>query len=127
VEIELSKPVNRLEFLRYLLDKILYWKHRIIEDIFLQTWQSNLAFRGRSVEVFKSSDPQDDTTSTVVGKIIGLDKDGALLLRTKRGEELIISHGVASGDIQRIKARCQYPIWPVGEYKLRPISEEFDE
>ena len=51
VESALRSPVDRIELLNHVLVELLDWKPKLNEPEFIQTWESNLAFRDREVKI----------------------------------------------------------------------------
>jgi BirA family biotin operon repressor/biotin-[acetyl-CoA-carboxylase] ligase len=90
--IETGRPVERLAFARRLLGHLdrLYgvYRARGVAPV-LEAWQSYFELVGRAVEV----DCQDYRIS---GRVLGLDEDGALVLRLDSGVE----RRVLSGDVR---------------------------
>ncbi len=76
VETELGHPIERVDFLRDILAALIGWRARVGTDEFMQAWEKSLAFRGEQVQVIK------DNESPLTGKLLGLDSDGGLRLRS---------------------------------------------
>ncbi len=93
VELALAAPVDRVDFLSYLLSEILKWRMYLKEEFFLKAWESNLAFLGKQVKVVITNGAKKSNGLCAIGKISGLDKDGALKLRTLEGENLVMHYG----------------------------------
>jgi BirA family biotin operon repressor/biotin-[acetyl-CoA-carboxylase] ligase len=93
VSLETSSPVNRLEFLRQLLTEIVYWRPHLEKDVFRQSWESNLAFLGEQVRIMNAGESSKRDRLLAIGQITGLNKDGALLLKNKSGETLVVYFG----------------------------------
>jgi BirA family biotin operon repressor/biotin-[acetyl-CoA-carboxylase] ligase len=84
VEFHSEKSVDRLKLLKEVLKQILQWKEIVWRPKFLTAWQQHLAYLGERVQIiYKDKIIQD-------GKVIGLDRDGRLILHTRRGEETIL-------------------------------------
>ena len=90
---EVVGPVDRILFLHQLLLEIITWRAQLMDESFLRTWESNLVFYGELVEVVSDSRARKDSNLLAFGQIIGLDNDGALLLRTSSGEEVTLRCG----------------------------------
>jgi BirA family transcriptional regulator, biotin operon repressor / biotin---[acetyl-CoA-carboxylase] ligase len=102
VEEVLGRKVDRIELLHEVLGKILEWRPRLSTQVFLQSWEERLAFRGEWVQVFPGQSPGKDglphdleglPAPIYEGEIIGLAPDGSLRLRTRSGEAVIIHVG----------------------------------
>ena len=93
LEVEFGNRVNRLNFLHQVLTAIIHWRSHLLDDAFLHTWESCLAFRGEMVRVVTASQPGDKYSILASGYIVGLGSDGALILRTHSGSEVIIREG----------------------------------
>lgn len=93
VEQELDYPVNRITLLSQILSEIIRWRPYLLDEIFLQTWEANLAFRDEWVQVTVSSGCKQVLETSYVGRILGLKPDGALRLRTDSGDEIFIQQG----------------------------------
>ncbi|HSV86678.1 MAG TPA: biotin--[acetyl-CoA-carboxylase] ligase [Levilinea sp.] len=87
VEDVLGKPVDRLELLREILEKLFGWRACLGSPEFLQTWDAHLAFKDEWVEVQPPGQP------AVVGKIAGLAPAGDLRLVTPAGEVITVVAG----------------------------------
>ena len=90
--IETGKPVERLAFTRLLLGHLdrlysLYYEQGF--PAVLEHWQRYFELTGRDVEV-------DCQEYLLRGRVLGLDEDGALLLRLPDGKQ----HRVLSGDVR---------------------------
>jgi BirA family biotin operon repressor/biotin-[acetyl-CoA-carboxylase] ligase len=89
----LGRPVDRLELLRAILEEIdaaydLLWQGDL--DRVRADWQSRLAGLGEAIRVVTEQ-------GTVVGDFIGVDRTGALLLRTGGQTERILVGDVITG------------------------------
>lgn len=98
IENELGSPVDRLELLHAVLKELLSWMPRLSQPEFILEWESNLAFRDQWVELFYERRPRvnengNTNMPSIVGKVIGLNGDGALRLITKTGEIVTVSIG----------------------------------
>ena len=127
VALALAEPVDRIEFLRHLLEKIQYWRSRLMEDDFHQTWESNLAFLGKPVEVVAVGGSVVHDKWQVIGQITGLDNDGGLKLRTTSGKDLVLYYGEINDRHPRSFGKNDIRTNPEGEFYLRPVEEDFDE
>jgi BirA family biotin operon repressor/biotin-[acetyl-CoA-carboxylase] ligase len=87
VETELGHPIERAELLKSIITKVLAWRPNLGTDVFLKTWEENLAFRGQQVQVEgRSGEP-------VIGELLGLESDGSLLLRAEHGKSVTVHFG----------------------------------
>lgn len=82
--------------LRQILAEILHWRTVLMEPVFLQSWQDNLAYLGEWVQLTAVTQAGEPGALVAQGRLLGLDPDGAVRLRTPTGEE--VSH--RSGEIQ---------------------------
>ena len=87
LESALSKRVDRLELLHEVLACLLDWRPRLAEDKFILACQERLAFRGEWVQIVP------DRGLPVEGQVLGLDKGGCLVLRTRVGETITLQSG----------------------------------
>jgi BirA family biotin operon repressor/biotin-[acetyl-CoA-carboxylase] ligase len=90
VEAAVGHPIQRFELLQAVIRNILAWRERLYEPVFIQTWESYLAFKGDRVVILESS-PTQHTAQT--GLLIGLDEHGRLRIRTSENEELRLVTG----------------------------------
>jgi BirA family transcriptional regulator, biotin operon repressor / biotin---[acetyl-CoA-carboxylase] ligase len=97
IEDVLGRPVDRLELLRNILERVFAWRSRLGSPEFMQAWEANLAFKGEWVEV------QPPGQDRLVGKLIGLSPTGDLRLLSPAGAVIT----AAAGDL-----------------RLRPINED---
>jgi len=97
LENELRKPVDRLVLLRFILKKLLFWKSQLNSDVFLQAWESALAFKGEWVRVVATENAGQDSFPGGVpfeeGQIVGLTPDGSLRIRNRSGQEVLMNFG----------------------------------
>ena len=87
VEDELGQPLDRIEFLKSILGRVLDWRPKLGIDEFLEAWEQNLAFRGQQVQVEAGSG------NPVIGEVLGLDSDGGLRLQDEHGKSIIVQFG----------------------------------
>lgn len=89
VEEAANHPVDRLELLQAVIQRVFAWRGAMRNSNFMQAWQKRLAFMGEWVQVQQSA--QD--AQPVTGQVTGLSDEGGLLLRGKDGQVLTISTG----------------------------------
>ena len=87
LEDEFGKPLNREELLKDILLTLLVWRLKLGTNLFITTWQQNLAFFGQQVRVWR------DCEQEVVGELIGLNPDGSLNLRDENGKSVTVHFG----------------------------------
>jgi BirA family biotin operon repressor/biotin-[acetyl-CoA-carboxylase] ligase len=87
IEKELGHPIDRVDLLGNILNRVLRWRPKLGTDDFLKVWNENLAFRGRQVQVEGRGD------KTITGQLIGLESDGSLRLRDEHGKSMIVHSG----------------------------------
>src|SRR5690606_15999688 len=88
VESALGRPVDRLELLQHVLQRVDYWSERWDSAALFEAWKSRLATLGQTVKVHD-----------VYGVAENVDKHGALLIRDDSGEiHRIIAGDIALGD-----------------------------
>jgi biotin-(acetyl-CoA carboxylase) ligase len=87
VEFHASEPVDRLQLLKEVLNQILRWIDFVSETKFLSTWQNKLAYMGEHVQIFHKDKAAHE------GKVIGLDRNGGLILQSRQKEEVILQTG----------------------------------
>ena len=99
----LSHPIDRLQVLHDCLAELIYWRSRLGSDELLQTWESNLAYRGEWIRISHSRKTQAETTALEIDsgnssaeevQIMSLEPDGALIVRTLSGKLMTIYDGV---------------------------------
>jgi BirA family biotin operon repressor/biotin-[acetyl-CoA-carboxylase] ligase len=91
VEAELGFPVERLVLLHEILEKIFHWVRNLASPEFLSAWEAKLAYRNQWVELSvvippHSAHDQAKPNPRDIGKVIGLDSDGALKLLSQSGK-----------------------------------------
>jgi BirA family biotin operon repressor/biotin-[acetyl-CoA-carboxylase] ligase len=83
----LHQALDRPTLLRHLVLAILQWRELLTSPVFLQAWESRLAFRGEQVEVWGEGQP------IRAGELLGLAADGSLSLRSPMGEVFSVPFG----------------------------------
>jgi BirA family biotin operon repressor/biotin-[acetyl-CoA-carboxylase] ligase len=83
VESELGSPPDRLDFLREILTGIIKWRSEMRTGSLVNAWEKALAFKGELVDVWQGKE------EPVTGRILGLEPDGSLRLRTMRDDKII--------------------------------------
>jgi BirA family biotin operon repressor/biotin-[acetyl-CoA-carboxylase] ligase len=91
VETALGRPVERLELLHAVLERIVFLRTQVEPKKIIQSWDERLAFRGEPVRVFAGTQP--DQPGETEGEIIGLDEQGCLRLRLPSGVECTVCTG----------------------------------
>ena len=86
VEEVAGKQVDRLDFLRAILQGIYDWRAVLNEDAFQSAWEERIAFKGEWVRIENAANPASGESLT--GQIIGLDDSGGLVLRTSSGKNI---------------------------------------
>ena len=87
VETEFGAPVDRWLLLKQVLEAALTRLPQLDQDGFIDDWQGNLAYRGKSVQILR------DDAEPEIGCIQGLNHAGYLRLRSPSGEEKLIQSG----------------------------------
>jgi BirA family transcriptional regulator, biotin operon repressor / biotin---[acetyl-CoA-carboxylase] ligase len=95
VEDALGRPVAREILLREMMSTLVFWVEQMGNPIFLETWESRLAFRDEKVKVIPS------VGEPVEGKLAGLISEGNLRLIVGKEER----------------------VFSAGEIRLRPVLE----
>jgi BirA family transcriptional regulator, biotin operon repressor / biotin---[acetyl-CoA-carboxylase] ligase len=90
VQTVLGRPVDRLEVLKAVLEKLLKWRTRLDEQDFLNAWDQHLAFKGEWVTIFEN---EPAGTRSRQGYVLGLDDQGRLRLKDRSGEEFALLTG----------------------------------
>lgn len=83
IESECGQAVDRAELLKEILASLIAWRSKIGQDEFLRAWEQALAFRGEWVEILRDDQPP------LRGKVLGLEVDGSLRLKTEHGCALV--------------------------------------
>lgn len=91
VESALGAPVQRMAILRAVLGRILSWRRRLFDPAFILTWEENLTWRGEWVQI--TGENEKSTAQFQLGKIIGLDQQGHLVLCDPNGETFSVKRG----------------------------------
>ena len=98
----LGRDVDPVELLRDVLAELTAWRPRVASQDFINVWESNLAFRGETVQIaFHESTGKDGLPPSLEnrppalqeGRIIGLAQDGSLKLRLTNGETVSVHFG----------------------------------
>ncbi len=87
VETALGQPVDRLELLAHILERLLFWRTRLGSVEFLEAWKLHLAFLNQEVRIIRPN------AVPLVGVIDGLAPDGALILRLKDNSVRTVEFG----------------------------------
>ncbi len=87
VEAESSHPVDRLALLVEILTALLRWRGQMNSNLFLQTWEAWLAFRGEEIEIVA------DTGERRAGILEGLTREGCLRVRAEPGQIFTVHFG----------------------------------
>jgi BirA family biotin operon repressor/biotin-[acetyl-CoA-carboxylase] ligase len=90
VEAEQGDAVERWWLLKEVLKAVLFRYSQLNEDVFIEDWEANLAYRGKSVQILR------DGTVEESGRVQGLNDAGHLRLTLPGGEEKL----VAAGDVR---------------------------
>lgn len=93
VEVAMDAKVDRLDLLYSILIEIMSWRSKLHEPVFIQAWESNLAFLGKKVVVVENQQRRRKGDCCVVATISGLESDGALRLTTLDGENMVVHNG----------------------------------
>jgi BirA family biotin operon repressor/biotin-[acetyl-CoA-carboxylase] ligase len=98
VEAELGHPVERLELLHGILEQVFRWYRQLASPEFLSAWEDKLAYRNQWVELTMvnpspSTQAQVEPSAEYIGKVLGLDSDGALKLRSQSGRLFTVQVG----------------------------------
>jgi len=91
------RRIQRAALLRQILKSLLDWRGRMVQEVFLRTWEARLAWRGEMVDV------QLDGQASRTGKLDGLELDGSLRLISPQGQPFTM---------------------PFGEVHLRPVANQ---
>jgi len=97
VEAHLGVKPARWHLLRRILTAMAEWRARLPTDEFLRAWEARLAYRGAQVQLGEAR-----------GVLLGLSRDGGIVLRTPSGERLIL-HAVADAHLRPIHQFSQNP------------------
>lgn len=89
IEAESDVPIERAELFGDILAALIGWRPKLGTDEFMRTWEDSLAFRGQQVTVTR------DQNSRLKGELLGLEPDGSLRIRNKKGQV----HKVQFGEI----------------------------
>lgn len=87
IESELGKPVNRLDLVYQVSEKLLAWYACLGSPEFLTAWKLHLAWMNLPVEVLMNSG------AVLSGEIAGLAENGALQLRLKNQQLVEVEFG----------------------------------
>ena len=93
LETELPPPrhlvpaFEQVILLQQILQAVLYWRTLIATNVFLQSWERRLAFRGEQVEIWA------DGQVVRKGQVVGLEQDGSLRLLSPQGQAFTVQFG----------------------------------
>jgi BirA family biotin operon repressor/biotin-[acetyl-CoA-carboxylase] ligase len=94
VVFEAGRQIDRFALLHQILSEIHTLRPQLLSEAFLRTWESNLAYREQLVEIVSEEGFNRKSSALFVkGKILGLGKDGALLIRTPSEELIALRYG----------------------------------
>ncbi len=87
VEAMYGKPVDRWLLLKQVLTVLLVRLQKVESDDFIQDWEENLEYKGQMVQVIKPDGER------IAGHLVGIDRNGYLILELPNQEEVIIYSG----------------------------------
>ena len=87
IETELGQPLDRVELLKEIISALIKWRKNLGEDGFIHAWEDALAFHGEQVQVIRDQD------EPLIGKLIGLELDGSLIIHAIDGNFQNIQFG----------------------------------
>jgi BirA family biotin operon repressor/biotin-[acetyl-CoA-carboxylase] ligase len=90
IQASLKSAPARLPLLRAILAHLLTWRERLGEDELIAAWESSLAYMGEWVQVLG---PDTGKRLVYQGRIIGLNRDGRLILRNPMDQISTIDNG----------------------------------
>jgi BirA family biotin operon repressor/biotin-[acetyl-CoA-carboxylase] ligase len=102
LENALGQPVDRLDLLAAVLEKLIEWRRRVAFPDFLEAWEESLAFRGEWVQIVPGDSRGKDGLPSGLegpgskiqeGQVLGLAPDGCLKLRSRAGDTLTVRVG----------------------------------
>jgi BirA family biotin operon repressor/biotin-[acetyl-CoA-carboxylase] ligase len=93
VEEVVGEEVDRWTLLRAVIASLLDWKVELESERFMTAWRGRLAFRGEWVQVYADSGQAGESSLMHEGQVAGLDPDGALRLKLRSGEAMILQFG----------------------------------
>lgn len=94
IENFVQQAIDRQILLRGILQRIIFWRDKLVTDEFLNRWNNLLAFRGKWVQI-TTERPGEIAR---IGYVIGLDERGFLRLHDREGKEFTLQ----SGDVRII-------------------------
>jgi len=94
----LGKPPDRERFLHDILAAFITRLPQIGSDELIKEWEEKLAFRGQRVQIINELEQKtkQSTMNTVTGKLLGLEPDGSLRLRSEHGNLVTVHFGDVS-------------------------------
>jgi BirA family biotin operon repressor/biotin-[acetyl-CoA-carboxylase] ligase len=87
VEAAYGKPVDRWSLLKQVLSVLLAGLQKLESDDFIQDWEANLEYKGQVVQIIKPGGER------IAGHLVGIDRNGYLILELPNQEEVIIRSG----------------------------------
>jgi BirA family transcriptional regulator, biotin operon repressor / biotin---[acetyl-CoA-carboxylase] ligase len=98
IEGVLKRPVDRIELLHVVLQKLLDWLPRLASGQFIRTWEDYLAYRGQWVEISHGEVDSNAVQSLGspkirIGKVMGLTSDGSLQLSSRSKKVFTVQGG----------------------------------
>jgi BirA family biotin operon repressor/biotin-[acetyl-CoA-carboxylase] ligase len=85
--VSVNQALDRGSLLRQTVLAILQWRELLTSPVFLQAWESRLAFRGEQVEIW------GEGQALRAGELLGLAPDGSLSLKSPLGEVFSVPFG----------------------------------
>jgi BirA family biotin operon repressor/biotin-[acetyl-CoA-carboxylase] ligase len=93
---EAKHSVDRTALLYKVLAEIIRWRADLLDEKFLQAWETNLAYRDEWVRITVSNQQEHVPDLLYTGWIQGLNPDGTLRLQTQSGDEIVLQQGELS-------------------------------
>jgi BirA family biotin operon repressor/biotin-[acetyl-CoA-carboxylase] ligase len=87
VEMVLGQTVDRWKLLGAVIGQLLDWLPELASPEFLSFWEGHLAYRGEQVCLYQNGN------SSIEGQLLGLDTEGALLIRTSNSRVIACRAG----------------------------------
>ena len=91
LENELGKSMEQTTILQQILDNLFVIYPSILDDRFLNNWEKELLSLQQKVKVVSKNDQNKDIMLTAT--VIGLAKNGELIVQTKEGKQIFLQHG----------------------------------
>jgi BirA family transcriptional regulator, biotin operon repressor / biotin---[acetyl-CoA-carboxylase] ligase len=82
-----SEALDKYVLLRQILEQIISWRKSLDTDLFFRAWEKRIAFMGKGIELWGNE------KLIMTGKLVGVDRSGALHLQEPNGKTNVVNFG----------------------------------